>query len=772
MNKLSIILFLIFVVLPVSVQAEKLVLADRGKTTYVIVKPDTDSVLDGIAVRELVAYLNKATGAEFPIVTVNRAGYYSNRLIVGNGAFARTVFGAKTLDRLKYQESIILTKGNDILLAGQGSHGTSQAVYRFLKEQVGCRWFTPYGDELVPKHKKLEVSQLSSRFVPSFAYRNNMEDYNYRQPNSCLYFFRNGLNATTTNFTKSLYPELGEYFNQKDFEMRGPGCHTLYHYIPPTYGSDLMGWPWNKVEYFFESHPEYYSLDANGKRVTTMQLCFSNPGLRKQLTDRLLENIGREGGRGYYNLSAMDWGGCFCYCPDCKALEAKYQTPGGPLIDYLIEACAAIKAKYPNAGLSTLAYRKVQTEKPPVMQGKLPDNLAIIFAPIDDDFRRTFDTPENADTYTNLKNYCKLSDKVIVWYYPMLYNFGLPAGTLDRIVTDIKLMKKAGVMGTFFEHDTMGVYYGNNFADLYTYVLDNLYFNADANVSKLIREFTDYYYGPAALEARTYLVELNRCRKALPDKIPFDAGEGMLTYLTPEWLKTQQQRFDKMDKLCAGDQRRLDNVGMLRFALDLACLGSKYQAITAEKPGNFPTPELIFNRAKANLEKSLSFRYPATEETARNIQWNNILPTLEERAKIAQIPQKPGTVQIFAPKKNSTTDPEATLGWARSWTPVFPFKMGVFDDLAQNRLIDKTLTQADIKPGGYNLYLLGTTTLTSMCYIWTEGFYDFRLVEAYERTNPKQAFDVYISLKFEGPTFGTASVDDRVLCDKFVAVRK
>lgn len=70
------------------------------------------------------------------------------------------------------------------------------------------------------------------------------------------------------------------------------------------------------------------------------------------------------------------------------------------------------------------------------------------------------------------------------------------------------------------------------------------------------------------------------------------------------------------------------------------------------------------------------------------------------------------------------------------------------------------------------MYLLGSTTLTSLCYIWTEGFYDFNAVNAYDRNNPKQAFDVYISLKFEGPSFGSAGVEDRVLCDKFVVVKK
>ncbi len=750
-----------------------IVLADNGKTHYVIVKPDTGGVLDEIAARELSRYLGKATGAEFHLVTAEEAGTHSRRLVVGNGSFARMLFGAKTLDGLKNQESVVLTKGNDILLAGQGTHGTSQAVYSFLRNQVGCRWFTPYDDELTPVRKRLEVKQFSYHFIPSFAYRNHMLDYSYKHANSGLYFVRNGLNSTAAHFSKSLYPELAEYCNLKDFELLGPGCHTSFSYIPPDPEHVAVRWPWNKVQYYFESHPEYFSMDAKGVRVSTMQLCFSNPELRNELTGRLLENIGREGGKGYWNLSAMDCGGSFCHCPGCKALEAKYKSPGGPLYDYLIEACAAIKAKYPEAGLSTLAYRKSQSEKPPVINGKLPDNLAIIFAPIDDDFRKTFDTPENADTYTNLKNWCKVSDKIIVWYYPMIYNTcGLPSAFLDRIVTDTRLMKKAGVMGTFFEHDVTGVYYGGNFADLYTYVIDNIYSNVDTDVPGLINEFTDYYYGPAAPEARAYLNELERCRKTLHDRIPYDAGEGMLTYMTPEWLKAQQRRFDKMESLCRGDQRTLENVGILRFALDMACLGNKYQSIAAGNRANFPTVELISKRARANLESALATRFPKGEEKARAAELKGILPALEERTKIAQIPAKPGTIQIFAEKGTSVLDPDAALGWTRSSTTKLPFRVCLYDNTMQKKLANLKLTSAEIKPDRYNLYLIGTSTLTSDCYIDIDSKYYISCVEAYNGKNPMQTFDVYISLKFEGPSFGSSASEDKAFCDKFVLVKK
>ncbi len=117
-------------------------------------------------------------------------------------------------------------------------------------------------------------------------------------------------------------------------------------------------------------------------------------------------------------------------------------------------------------------------------------------------------------------------------------------------------------------------------------------------------------------------------------------------------------------------------------------------------------------------------------------------------------------------------DPDATLGWAGLRKSAPPYVIGLFDNTTQKGLLEVRLTSADIKRNGYNLYYLGTSVLTSDCYLYMGDMIDRKCVEAFNRASPNQLYDVYVSLKFEGPTFGTNASEDRVHYDKIVFVRK
>jgi hypothetical protein len=69
-------------------------------------------------------------------------------------------------------------------------------------------------------------------------------------------------------------------------------------------------------------------------------------------------------------------------------LEDKYQTPAGPLVDYLIELCGVLRERHPEVRVKTNAYRRAQTQKPPVLPKgqKLPANLIVEFAPVEDNY--------------------------------------------------------------------------------------------------------------------------------------------------------------------------------------------------------------------------------------------------------------------------------------------------------------------------------------------------------------------------------------------------
>jgi len=321
-------------------------------------------------------------------------------------------------------------------------------------------------------------------------------------------------------------------------------CHTVFGYIPPSPQGQprnhIFGWVEKKD--YFETHPEYFSLWQNGKRVPKKQLCFSNTGLRRELTKNILEHIrllkadGQQ--RLMLDLSAHDDVGAFCHCPECEELKSKYQSPGGPLYDYLSELCAIMKEQHPDTMLHTLAYRLSQTQKPPVMPEGMtfPRNLVVQFASVEDNGDVDWNHPINHGTYKDLLAWCKLTPHVWTWYYP--FN-----GMIDRLVSDLRLMKKAGVEGVFVEFSGGPYNAAINFTELQIYVYNKLLQDVNRDVSALIREFTDHQYGPAAEGARTYLREMEAAWRASSTNTSFSAGRGMsrkLTGLTPAMIRRWQ----------------------------------------------------------------------------------------------------------------------------------------------------------------------------------------------------------------------------------------
>ncbi len=764
MKKQLLILILLLPILNMIVSAGDLNLAADGKTSYVIIAPPQSKALDLIAAKDLQKFLQQSTSADFQLVPLEKASGYQYRILVG--AEAANLVDPTLTARLADQEAIVKTYGNDLILLGEGTHGTSYAVYAFLKRQLGCRWFTPYGDESVPGHQSLSVKPLEYRLKPDFRYRNIMLSYYYRNPDSGLFFFRNGINEAEIGLPSKTYPELRP--NSDILKMNAPNCHTLFSYLPPEPKYDI----WKFGGNFFTTNPEYYGMNAKGERALTMQLCFSNPEMRKVLTERVIRRIKQLREIGLVSISAMDWGEAFCLCPNCRELTKKYETSGGPLFDYLIELCNQIKAPYPKVKISTLAYRKKQSEIPPKIKGKLPENLFIIFAPIDDDLSKDWTDPGNRSTYQNLQQWCRIAENVMVWYYPHIYNWGAPFLALDRMTTDIKLMKKAGVTGVFFQH-TVGLQHGYNFAEMMPYIIANLYFDTNSDVNALVREFTDAYYGNAAPLVREYAADLQlQCRR-IPYRLHEASAEGMFPYLTPKWLMHWNAKFDEMEKLCADQPDPLARVHDLRQSLDLAILGYKYKRIKKEFP-NTPEVETIRQRL-------VEYAGPALEKRGRSNELKGRIEFIQARADIAagnaaKLPapltanDEKNAIQIFLPRTTANTAGSA-MGWARSnKLKTFPFNIGIFNRATQKGVIGRKIEQKDIKPDRFHAYKMGRTSIPYDCYVHYLAYYQY-LHDAYDAEAPQREYDVYASLKFEGPTFGSPdATEDLVWFDRLILI--
>lgn len=763
------------------VKPRPLKLADNGVTDYVITSGSSEE--NNFAVGELKQFLKESTGIDFKSVPLEEASQYNHRIIVGNNILSEELLGKDLVASFKSDESLVMVKGNDLILTGEGVRGPAYAVYSFLENELGCRWYTAFKDSVIPIHESLTIGSLKRRETSAFEVRFLSQFLYQIRPYRDYFFFRNRGNkftiAPNTPGIEGILPNIG------------PDVHTIFFYVEPgdIKNPNFARHPQPSTKNLFQSHPEFFSLNKAGKRVDTMQLCFSNPELRQTFTEHVEEVIKGTGRtRGVVSVDANDVPGEFCYCPECQKLREKYNTSAGPILDYLIELCGVLKEKHPGIYVKTLAYRKDQSEAPPENIAKLPENLIIIFAPIDDNFAQTLDHPSNKGTLENLKGWIGLSESVWVWYYPNPYIKPNPLmGNIKKLVHDIRIMRDIGVKGSFFEHDS-GVATGYNFGELQTWLMMKLFQNPDQDADALVTEFTDFYYGAAAPLVRDFIEETEKLREELTIFLPWHPEFSHFRFYTPERIVRWEKSFDAMEALTKDNAKNLLHVRTSRIPLDITML-RMWQTIIREYPDIAITPRELHARILANFDAMSAERFPSQEMKTihkdilqRDLPYILLQAENEPKALPDFFDQFPSDrirrafpTRVF-PTKKIYPDPNAALGiaiggaWDRN-----PITYGTYDKTTAKWGLTKTLPGNLIEADQYKFYKLGTTQLSTNCLIWvTEGWLAMiPLEQFYVEGYPFIKWDIYVSLKFEGPTYGSKNPEtpNRISCDQVVLVR-
>ena len=757
-------------------------LARDGRTAYVIAVDRATTPTVWFAAQELKRHLEEATGATFPLVTNGLSAVSGPTIEVGT-ARARELLGAADWDALGREDSVVFGKGPTLAICGNSDAGVLYGVYDFLEREVGCRWYTQTGVNRVPKRGKLAVSCSPVRTSPSYPYRWILLSDRLsccHDPHGKMFQLRNRLNMVEMNW-ELMPPGFGAPQGgvlPKGMKVNQPTVHSLYFII-------------KKDE--IKTHPEWFTL-RDGKRVLR-QLCFSNPELRKTFTERFLKHVEKCGGKGYFDCSSRDDPGRYCACSDCLALEKKYECVGGPFYDYLFELAKTVKAKHPEAYIHFLAYRKAQSQKPPKGVTKLPENLIVVFAPIDDDQLKPWDHPHNVETYEDLKTWCRMAKHVFGWYYPQVFE-PVPQCSLTRIAVDTRLALKAGMDGCCYEHDYM-TDAGLGFADLISWVLTKLYWNADADVWTLAKDYCEGCYGAAADDMYAYARELDALALACPDWVRWDESDRK--QLTPTNLVRWSRAFDAMERKAADDAACVQRIREVRYTLDLHVL-RQWHAIRKIAPDDAKDPDVVYRRVKSMFDQAMALRFATVKgdwykkemESVRK----GVTSAVESAYMLASHERKPLPPEFesipeserkeFYPDRNPIVkDADAALGFANCGDlhvseddrRTKPFNFGVFDyGEPTHPLIMRTIPKEEIVPDEFRFYKVGQTAITSpKCRFWIA--YSWRmgaaLSEAFQFGNDFK-YDVYASLKFVGPAYSDKSRErekSRVYFDRVLLVK-
>jgi hypothetical protein len=528
---------------------------------------------DSFAKQEFQDLMRTVTGAESESAAKDSKEKTCN-VYIGNCKELLSVLGRERVAKLRDGETLVAGKDNSLYLVGGGELGTLYAVYDFWEKYGRYRIYGEYeGAETFRKTADIIWDGKEISTYPAFdGFRTRYSGRN--SVNSAKYMIRNRNNEKLFSVKPWLDPP---YWGR--FSRQFGAQHGLFMWVPPLKPLNLSGWfvqnsngrkiklePWEPM---FQKHPEYFSMDSKGKRITNGQLCFSNPELRKLLTERF-RKAAEQGGKGIYMVGSNDSHNVrYCFCEGCRKLMDKYQCNGGPLWDYMRELCENVK-DMPEVYVTTLIYKGwEQTEKAPAGI-RFPANFIADAGLLNSDrvpsLMRKGREPDGTvfDHYENLKEWCRICNHVSYWYYCNT----TPTQGYQRIQREFRELRAAGVKSV----GSCGVGGGIEFSDINQYMFFQLARDPDMDAETAVREIVAHKYGAAAEKMYQYITQAQKLHFDLLSSplsiLESEDAYDRIGYISGKQLVEWQRLFDEMAELVKDDPRTARNVRIARVGLD------------------------------------------------------------------------------------------------------------------------------------------------------------------------------------------------------------
>ena len=469
----------------------------------------------------LAGHLSDISGVKIPIKPFAKRDKNTNAILVGRAAVDVGVIKEKDLLWCGLEGFIIQGEESRLGIAGKTPTGTIYGVYGFL-EQQGMRLFAPNCIR-VPNKKPLLIQSGFRREKPFFEIR-----HPYTKASHPLRY--------------QLVGDPMAVVDAKLFPGRKWIDHTFWYLVPR--------------HKYFESHPEYYSHDSAGKSFIDkktppccVNICFSNPDVRKIAVKQVLEWIEKQPERNIFFLSQGEHTS-FCRCEQCMAM-----VPGGNdsdrMITFVNHIATEVGKKYPEKIFVVTAYQA--TALPPRKVDVAP-NVRVLFSAIPPRTKcnvHPFSCSENAEVNHYLKGWLNRGPHHIGTYEYKTHR-GL-GPYLETMILKIKEYARLNMCGIFYCGEP------RHLRDLFRYVNSKLLWNPYQDVDELIEKFCREYYGPAGVLLNEY-VSLERKQVHVPG---FHAGlndkEGK-EFFTPEFSKQTLQILAKAEEVVKNNKIYLQRV--------------------------------------------------------------------------------------------------------------------------------------------------------------------------------------------------------------------
>lgn len=494
-----------------------------GASRHTIVISRSAPPAERHAAEELQRFVREISGASLPLADDARR-VRGPLVLIGRSQALRRVAADLPPAGLGPEGFVIAARGPHLVIAGGGPRGTLYGVYEFL-ERLGCRWFTSDVSR-IPRLRTIPLPAAPIRQEPAFEYREPF----FTEAFDRDWAARNRANGHHAKLDEAAGGKISYY----------PFVHSFYQLVPP--------------EKYFAEHPEYFSLIDGRRRAERGQLCLTNPDVLRIAVETVERWIAEHPEATIFSVSQNDWEG-WCECDRCRRVEEEEGgAHSGPVLRFVNALAEQIEKKHPGKLIDTLAYW--YTEAPP-LRVRPRRNVRVRLCPIGICTAHSFAScPRSAYFYRNLQAWAKITDQLYIWHYNTNFtHYLLPFPDFDELAADIPLYRRLGVKGLFMQ----GAYPpggGGEMAWLRSWVIARLLWDPSRDMQKLVDEFLEGVYGPAAGAMRDYFDLLHA------EVRPQPAGRGLHLWIfnvpdySPRLIEEGMKRFDEAERAAGSEEIR------------------------------------------------------------------------------------------------------------------------------------------------------------------------------------------------------------------------
>jgi len=543
-------------------------IAENGKANVAVVVDAAATSARRRAADDLVKHLHKITGGEFKVQFAPAED--RPNILVGLQA-ANMIYPELTTEGLGTDGTVIRTVGENLLLFGGEPRGTLYAVYSFLEDSVGCRWWAP-GASTIPSIPTLVIDYLDLIYVPQLEYR----DFQFKTTGA--WAARNKMNGYEMPLEAIDGKKKFKYIAHNKWSS-----HTFWTLMPPSV--------------YYEDHPEFYSL-IDGKRVHSVpknkhtSICLTNEDMRKEFVKNCRLALRWHPWADLFSISQVDEGGepNRCMCGPCTAAEEE-DNPSGLILQFVNSVVEDLEEDFPGITYQTLAYHYSQA---PPKKTRPRDDVIIQLSSIGCSFNTPMfesrdDNPRHNQFYKDLVGWSKVCNRLYVWDYAVNFTYHrLPHPNLRAFGKNIRFMVEHSVIGLLEESDTPGC----EMPELRAWLMAKMMWNPYLDAQDLIEEFCRGYYGPMGEQILAYVNLMHDAVEASGDYLnlssPPDAKFLSIENLTKAW-----QLLDEAEGAANGHPAYLARLRNPRESV-LYAFVSAYERLReeAEQTGTeWPLPE-------------------------------------------------------------------------------------------------------------------------------------------------------------------------------------